>query len=93
MTAPKVGVFLDSPNKETSAPKFNSVINSKLVAIELAKAHLETFLTDYVVIGFNRNKEPLEVEDYFNCGSAEVLTKLFELFTSKTEEKILKPDV
>lgn len=64
------------------------MINDKSVALELAKAHIETILTDYVIIGFDRRKEPLVMEDYFNCGSAEVLSKLLEMFIAKTEEKI-----
>lgn len=53
--------------------------------ITLAKAHLESEMTDYIIFGVDRNKEPLELIEYYNVGSQETLKKLYELFLARTE--------
>jgi hypothetical protein len=60
-------------------------LTEKDIALVLAKAHLDTLLTDYVVVGLNENGQ---IEDFFNCQSKEVLNNLYNLFLDKTEDKI-----
>lgn len=55
-------------------------------AITLAKAHLESEMTDYIIFGVDRRKEPLELIEYYNVGSEETLAKLYELFLARTEK-------
>ncbi len=60
--------------------------------ITLAKAHLETEMTDYVIFGFNRNAEKIELIEYYNTGSLEALAKLYDLFCDRNEELLDKND-
>lgn len=60
-------------------------MTEKDIALALAKAHLDTLLTDYVVIGSNKDGQ---IEDFFNCQSKEALSNLYNLFLDKTEDKI-----
>ena len=53
--------------------------------ITLARAHLETELTDYIILGFNRTHEPIVLQEFSNVGSKEALATLYEKFLERTE--------
>lgn len=57
-------------------------------AVTLGKAHLDTLMTDYVILGFDRCKEPIELQEFYNVGSIEALEKIYELFLIRTEQKV-----
>lgn len=59
-------------------------------AITLAKAHLDTEMTDYVIMGFNRNEDPIKLIEYYNVGSIEALEKIYNLFLVRTEQQTNK---
>jgi len=58
------------------------------IAATLGKAHFDTIMTDYVVLGFDRSKEPIELQEFYNVGSIEALEKIYELFLIRTEQKV-----
>lgn len=64
-----------------------NVIDNRKVAISLAKAHIESTFTDYMVFAFNREEKPFKLEEFGNVGSQEVLQRMYELFLSKIETK------
>lgn len=64
-------------------------MTEKDIALALAKAHLDTLLTDYIVVGINRNIEPVVVEDFFHCESKERLKQIYELFLESVEDKLI----
>lgn len=63
------------------------MIDQKNVAISLAKAHLESVFTDYMVFAFDREEKPFKLEEFGNVGSQEVLQRMYELFLAKVENK------
>ncbi len=90
MTSVKAGVYFFSTKEKTKDRSINSVSDQpeeEKFAITLAKAHLDTEMTDYVILGFNRRAEPIELIEYYNVGSEEALGKLYELFLERAEPK------
>ena len=65
----------DQPEKEEFAATF-------------AKAHLDTLMSDYVILGFNRSAEPIELIEFYNIGNKESLAKLYDLFLVRAEQQI-----
>jgi len=63
-------------------------IDKKQIAATLAKAHLESVFTDYMVFAFDRYEAPFKLEEFGNVGSVEVLKRMQELFLAKTESKV-----
>ena len=57
-------------------------------ALICAKEHLNTLITDYVIIGIDRNNLDKPVFQEYNTTSQEMLTKLYELFIRSIESKI-----
>lgn len=60
--------------------------DQRKIAFDLAKAHIESTLTDYVAFGFSRNDSPQELIEFGNVGSAEIRQKMYELFLAKIEQ-------
>jgi hypothetical protein len=56
------------------------------VAIHLAKAHLDTVMTDYVIFGFDRAKDPIYLQEEINVMTVEALGQLYELTLKRLEE-------
>lgn len=59
-------------------------------SITLAKAHLDTEMTDYVILGFKRGDAPLKLKEFYNVGSIEALEKIRELFIIRVGQEIIK---
>lgn len=55
------------------------------IAITLAKAHLDTVMSDYVIFGFNRYQEPIDLQEEINVLTQEALAKLYELVLGRLE--------
>ena len=55
------------------------------IATTLAKAHLDTVMSDYVIFGFNRYQEPIDLQEEINVLTQEALAKLYELVLGKIE--------
>ena len=55
------------------------------IAIALAKAHLDTVMSDYVIFGFNRYQEPIDLQEEINVLTQEALAKLYELVLGRME--------
>ena len=49
----------------------------KKIAIALAKCHLDTVMSDYVVFGFNRYQEPIDLQEEINVLTKEALVELY----------------
>ena len=47
------------------------------IAIALAKCHLDTVMSDYVVFGFNRYQEPIDLQEEINVLTKEALVELY----------------
>ncbi len=54
------------------------------IAATLAKAHLESVFTDYIVFAFNSGDEPFKLEEFGNVSSPEILAKMKELLLAKS---------
>lgn len=52
-------------------------------AVTLAKCQLEEAFSDYMVFAFNRTDDPIELCEFGNVSSQEVLQKFYELFLAK----------
>lgn len=61
-------------------------------ALICAKEHLNTLITDYVIIGIDRNNLDKPVFQEYNTTSQEMLTKLYELFIRSVEQQIFPDD-
>lgn len=61
-------------------------------ALICAKEHLNTLITDYVIIGIDRNNLDKPVFQEYNTASQEMLTKLYELFLRSVEQQIFTDD-
>lgn len=57
-------------------------------ALICAKEHLNTLITDYVIIGFDRNNLDKPIFQEYSTTSKEILEKLYELFIQSIENKI-----
>lgn len=57
-------------------------------ALICAKEHLLTLVTDFVIIGFDRNNLDKPIFQEYNTDSKEILEKLYELFNKSIENKI-----
>jgi hypothetical protein len=57
-------------------------------ALICAKEHLDTLITDYVIIGFDRNNLDKPLFEEYSTTSKEILEKLYELFIKSIESKI-----
>lgn len=58
---------------------------NRKIAITLAKAHLDTVMSDYVIFGFNRHQEPIDLQEEINVLTKEALAKLYELVLGRLE--------
>lgn len=63
------------------------MIDQRTTAIELAKAHIESTFTDYMVFAFSRNDSPPKLFEFGSVNSEELYQKFYELFLAKTEPK------
>jgi hypothetical protein len=61
---------------------------SQKFALICAKEHLNTLITDYVIIGIDRNNLDKPIFQEYNTSSKELLEKLYELFIKGIEQKI-----
>lgn len=57
-------------------------------ALICAKEHLSTLITDFVIIGFDRNNLDKPIFQEYSTTSKEILEKLYELFIQSIENKI-----
>lgn len=57
-------------------------------ALICAKEHLSTLVTDFVIIGFDRNNLDKPIFQEYHTTSKEMLEKLYELFIKSIEQKI-----
>ena len=64
------------------------MITDKTIAYVLAKAHLQTELTDFVVVGFNRNNPQKPVEIIYECANIQTLALLLDEFQKQADKKI-----
>jgi hypothetical protein len=80
-------VYLEAHQTKEQKTRMPKPITDKSVAIALAKAHIESAFTDYMVFAFDRNAAPFQLEEFGNVGSQEVLQKMYELFLAKVEIK------
>ena len=64
------------------------MITDKTIAYVLAKAHLQTELTDFVVVGFNRNHPQKPVEIIYECANIQTLALLLDEFQKQADKKI-----
>ena len=62
------------------------MLDKKDIAVTLAKAHLDTVMTDYLIIGFDSRKEPIVLQEYFEAISQNNLTLLYEKFLERYEK-------
>ncbi len=56
------------------------------IAIALAKCHLDTVMSDYVIFGFDRYKDPIDLQEEINVLTVEALQKLCELTLTRMEQ-------
>lgn len=61
---------------------------AKIFALICAKEHLNTLVTDYVIIGFDRNDLDKPLFEEYNTDSKAILEKLYEFFIKSIEQKI-----
>ena len=64
------------------------MITDKTIAYVLAKAHLQTELTDFVVVGFNRKNPQKPVEIIYECANIQTLALLLDEFQKQADKKI-----
>jgi hypothetical protein len=57
-------------------------------ALICAKEHLNTLITDFVIIGFDRNNLDKPIFQEYSTTSKEILEKLYELFIQSIEQRI-----
>ncbi|MBV6514083.1 MAG: hypothetical protein FMNOHCHN_03673 [Ignavibacteriaceae bacterium] len=57
--------------------------DQKKIAIDLAKAHIESSFSDYMVFAFDRYEQPFHLAEFGKVESKEVLQKMYELFLAK----------
>lgn len=62
------------------------------VAITIGKAHFDTLMTDYLIVGFNRQDNPVTLQQYGSIGSKEALKTLLEKIVERIEREIEKDD-
>lgn len=58
------------------------------IAITLAKAHLSTIMSDFLIVGFDSIKEPIVLQEYFDSISQNNLTLLYEKLLEQTEKRL-----
>lgn len=56
------------------------------IAITLAKAHLDNVMSDYVIFGFNRFQEPIDLQEEINVLTKEALFELSKLVLIRIEQ-------
>ena len=59
-------------------------------AATLAKAHLDTLMSDYIIMGFKRGEDPLKLQEFYNVGCVEALEKIRDLFLIRANQEINK---
>lgn len=80
-------MYLETHQTKEQKTRMPKPVTDKSVAIALAKAHIESAFTDYMVFAFDRNAAPFKLEEFGDVGSAEILMKMRELFLAKLETK------
>lgn len=71
--------------KPTNTLQIVSDPEKRKIAIALAKCHLDTVMSDYVIFGFNRYQEPIDLQEEINVLTPEALQKLYELILTRMD--------
>lgn len=75
--------------KKIHSNRQNNIVldpEKRKIALTLAKAHLETVMSDYVIFGFNRFQEPIDLQEEIQVLTKEALEKLYELVMIRLEQ-------